>query len=143
MLDLVEGAVNGALTDGGYGFPRAAGGDASSTPCAAPHVTAWLGAVLVARGSTVVVLADGDPPSESFRAAVLGEMGEGRCRVGVGGAGERPADGQRAGGLPEHAEVPAPTHPRRVRSRPRGSGRRLQRGAGGRAWHIRRALQHE
>jgi sugar diacid utilization regulator len=53
---------------------------------------ASLGALLVGRGSTVVVLADGDPPSESFRAAVLTEMGEGRCRVGVGGACERPAD---------------------------------------------------
>lgn len=53
---------------------------------------ASLGTLLVARGSTVVVLADGGPPSESFRAAVLAEMGEGPCRVGVGGACERPAD---------------------------------------------------
>lgn len=51
-----------------------------------------LGALLVARGGAVVVLADGDPPSSSFRTAVLGEMGEGRCRVGFGGPCERPAD---------------------------------------------------
>lgn len=53
---------------------------------------ASLGTLLVARGSTVVVLADGDPPSEPFRAAVLAEMAEGRCRVGLGGACARPGD---------------------------------------------------
>jgi DNA-binding PucR family transcriptional regulator len=50
------------------------------------------GSLLVARGSAVVVLADADVDWAGFRDAVRAEVGAGRCRVGVGGACERPAD---------------------------------------------------
>jgi DNA-binding PucR family transcriptional regulator len=49
------------------------------------------GSLLVSRGSVVVVLSDAEQRWEEFRAAVEGELGGGRCRVGVGGVCERPA----------------------------------------------------
>jgi sugar diacid utilization regulator len=51
-----------------------------------------VGSLLVARHGAVVVLADGDQPWDTFRAAVLAELGGGRCRVGVGDVCERPRD---------------------------------------------------
>jgi len=51
-----------------------------------------VGTLLVARGGAVVVLSDADLDWERFRAAVLTELGGGRCRVGVGGWCERPGD---------------------------------------------------
>jgi DNA-binding PucR family transcriptional regulator len=50
------------------------------------------GSLLAARAGTVVVLADAERPWESVRAAVVAEQGGGRCRLGVGGVCERPAD---------------------------------------------------
>ena len=49
-----------------------------------------VGSLMVARGSAVVVLSDNDRPWEAFRLAVLGGLGGGRCRVGVGGRCEEP-----------------------------------------------------
>jgi sugar diacid utilization regulator len=51
-----------------------------------------VGSLLVPRAGTVVVLSDADQPWEQFREAVLSELGGGRCRVGVGGPSERPAE---------------------------------------------------
>jgi len=51
-----------------------------------------VGSLLVARGGAVVVLSDAEVSWERFRAAVLTELGGGRCRVGVGGWCERPGD---------------------------------------------------
>jgi DNA-binding PucR family transcriptional regulator len=51
-----------------------------------------VGSLIVARGDAVVVLADGTPSWENFRAAVLAELGGGRCRIGVGGPCERPGE---------------------------------------------------
>jgi sugar diacid utilization regulator len=42
------------------------------------------GTMLVTRGGVVVVLADADHVSDEFRAALLLELGDARCRVGVG-----------------------------------------------------------
>lgn len=50
------------------------------------------GIMQVARRGGVVVLCDADVSWERFRAAVLTELGGGRCRVGVGGLCERPGD---------------------------------------------------
>jgi sugar diacid utilization regulator len=50
------------------------------------------GTLLVARAGAVVVLSPADGPWEPFRAAVLSELGGGRCRMGVGGPCARPAD---------------------------------------------------
>jgi DNA-binding PucR family transcriptional regulator len=47
---------------------------------------------MVARGGGVVVLSDHDRSWEAFRQSVLGGLGGGRCRVGVGGRCERPQD---------------------------------------------------
>jgi DNA-binding PucR family transcriptional regulator len=51
-----------------------------------------VGSLLVARGGAVVVLTDVEVSWERFRAAVLTELGGGRCRVGVGGWCDRPRD---------------------------------------------------
>jgi sugar diacid utilization regulator len=51
-----------------------------------------VGSLLVARGGAVVVLADADPPWDRFRAGVLGQLGGGRCQVGVGGHCQRSRD---------------------------------------------------
>jgi sugar diacid utilization regulator len=51
-----------------------------------------VGTLLVARGSGVVVLAEAEQQWEGFRAAVLTELGGGRCRIGVGGPCDRPTD---------------------------------------------------
>jgi DNA-binding PucR family transcriptional regulator len=51
-----------------------------------------VGTLLVARGGGVVVLADSDRPWEDLRAAVLDSLHGGRCRVGVGGVCQGPAD---------------------------------------------------
>ena len=51
-----------------------------------------VGTLLVARGGAVVVLADKDQPWDRVRAAVLTELGGGRCRIGVGGLCQAPAD---------------------------------------------------
>jgi sugar diacid utilization regulator len=50
------------------------------------------GIMQVARRGDVVVLCDADVSWERFRAAVLTELGGGRCRIGVGGLCERPGD---------------------------------------------------
>lgn len=50
------------------------------------------GSMLVTRGDTVVVLSDRQVPWEDFRAAVLAELGGGRCKLGVGGPCERPSE---------------------------------------------------
>lgn len=49
-----------------------------------------VGSLMVARGGAVVVLSDADRPWEDFRAAVLNNLGGGRCRVGVGGRCDNP-----------------------------------------------------
>ncbi|KWX01058.1 CdaR family transcriptional regulator [Carbonactinospora thermoautotrophica] len=54
--------------------------------------TTGVGSLLVARGDTVVVLSDTDVPWERFRTAVLTELGGGRCRLGIGGPCDRPAE---------------------------------------------------
>jgi sugar diacid utilization regulator len=51
-----------------------------------------VGSLLVARGNGVVVLTDTDHPWEGFRTVVRDEAGGRRCRVGVGGPCDRPAD---------------------------------------------------
>ena len=51
-----------------------------------------IGALLVARAGTVVLLSEAELNWERFRAAVLTELGGGRCRVGVGGWCDGPAD---------------------------------------------------
>lgn len=51
-----------------------------------------VGSMLVTRGSTVVVLSDRAVPWEEFRGSVLSELGGGRCRIGVGGPCDRPAE---------------------------------------------------
>jgi sugar diacid utilization regulator len=51
-----------------------------------------IGVMQVARRGAVVVLCDADVSWERFRAAVLAELGGGRCRVGVGSLCERPGD---------------------------------------------------
>lgn len=43
-----------------------------------------VGSLLMSRGERVVVLADNEVDWESFRQAVLRELGGGRCRVGIG-----------------------------------------------------------
>jgi DNA-binding PucR family transcriptional regulator len=53
---------------------------------------AGIGVMLVARGGAVVALTDADIPWERFRAAVLTELGGGRCRVGIGGWCDGPRD---------------------------------------------------
>lgn len=51
-----------------------------------------VGSLFAARGREVVVLSDTDRPWGWFRTVVRREMGGGLCRVGVGGAYERPAE---------------------------------------------------
>lgn len=51
-----------------------------------------VGGLLVARGGAVVLLSTAELPWETFRAAVLNDMGGGLCRIGVGGWCERPDD---------------------------------------------------
>lgn len=51
-----------------------------------------VGSLLAARGREVVVLSDADGSWSRFRAAVRRELGGGLCRVGVGGAYDRPSD---------------------------------------------------
>jgi DNA-binding PucR family transcriptional regulator len=51
-----------------------------------------VGSLLVGRGSTVVVLAHRDVDWDTLRAAVLGELGGGRCRIGTGGCCHRVGD---------------------------------------------------
>ena len=51
-----------------------------------------LGSLLVSRGGSVVVLAHHDHPWDKFRAAILSELGGGRCRLAVGGLCRRPGD---------------------------------------------------
>ena len=52
--------------------------------------TMFVGSMIVARGETVVVLADRMVNWEQLRAAVLTELGGGRCRIGIGGPCDRP-----------------------------------------------------
>lgn len=51
-----------------------------------------VGSLMVSRGGGVVVLSDADRSWEDFRLAVLNALGGGRCKVGVGGACDRPED---------------------------------------------------
>jgi sugar diacid utilization regulator len=51
-----------------------------------------VGTLLARRGDAVVVLSDTDRPWETLRAAVLSELGPGRCRIGVGGVCNHAAD---------------------------------------------------
>ncbi|MDP9241456.1 MAG: helix-turn-helix domain-containing protein [Actinomycetota bacterium] len=51
-----------------------------------------VGTLMVARGATVVVLSDADQSWEDFRAAILGDLGGGVCKVGIGGRCERPSE---------------------------------------------------
>lgn len=51
-----------------------------------------LGTLIVARKGAVVVVASRDVPWEKFRRATLRELGNGRCRLGVGGRVNRPVD---------------------------------------------------
>jgi sugar diacid utilization regulator len=51
-----------------------------------------VGSLFAVRGREVVILSDTDRPWGWFRRTVRREMGGGLCRVGVGGAYERPAD---------------------------------------------------
>lgn len=50
-----------------------------------------VGTLMLARGDSVVVLSDADRRWEDFRAAVLSDLGGGRCRLGIGGRCEPPA----------------------------------------------------
>jgi sugar diacid utilization regulator len=50
------------------------------------------GSLIVARGESVVVLAESEPRWDAFRETILAELGRGRCRVGVGGLCRTPAD---------------------------------------------------
>jgi sugar diacid utilization regulator len=76
------------------------------------------GSLVVARGGAVVVVARAEDDWEGLRAAVLLELSPGRCRIGVGGSCDRPADLprsyrearlalriQRSSGGPEQATV--------------------------------------
>lgn len=51
-----------------------------------------VGTLMVARNGAVLVLASNEVPWEELRQAILRELGGGRCRLGVGGLCERPAD---------------------------------------------------
>jgi DNA-binding PucR family transcriptional regulator len=62
-----------------------------------------IGTLLVARAGTVVVLSPEAGPWERFRAAVLSELGGGRCRMGVGGLCGGPADFPRSYREARHA----------------------------------------
>jgi sugar diacid utilization regulator len=68
---------------GDDGFGRAVAGAMRET---------GVGSLFAARGREVVVLSDADRPWSFFRAAVRREIGGGLCRVGVGGAYDRPLD---------------------------------------------------
>lgn len=50
------------------------------------------GVLLVDRGRSVVLLSPAEPPFDRLRCAVLGELGGGECRIGVGGAATTPTD---------------------------------------------------
>jgi sugar diacid utilization regulator len=65
------------------GFGRAVGNAMRET---------GVGSLFAARGREVVVLSDADGSWSRFRTAVRRELGGGLCRVGVGGAYDRPAD---------------------------------------------------
>jgi sugar diacid utilization regulator len=67
----------------GDGFGRAVGNAMRET---------GVGTLFAAHGREVVVLSDTDRPWSRFRTAVRRELGGGLCRVGVGGAYDRPAD---------------------------------------------------
>jgi DNA-binding PucR family transcriptional regulator len=71
-----------------------------------------VGTLMVARNGAVLVLANEDVPWEDFRQAVLRELGGGRCRLGVGGLCERPADFARS-----HREAQLALRMERSRSR--------------------------
>jgi sugar diacid utilization regulator len=51
-----------------------------------------VGSLLVARGATVIVLANAEQDWEAFRLAVLEELGGGSCRVGIGCSCTSPAE---------------------------------------------------
>jgi DNA-binding PucR family transcriptional regulator len=51
-----------------------------------------IGSLLIARGGAVVILADQDVAGAELRRVVLGELGGGRCRIGVGGGCDRVAE---------------------------------------------------
>ena len=68
---------------GDEGFGRAVGNAMRET---------GIGALFTARGREAVVLSDADRPWGQFRAVVRRELGGGLCRVGVGGAYDRPGD---------------------------------------------------
>lgn len=51
-----------------------------------------VGSLLVARADTVVLLAHTDGPWERVQEAIEHGLGDGRCRIGVGGVCERPMD---------------------------------------------------
>jgi sugar diacid utilization regulator len=68
------------------------GDDGFGRAVAAAMRETGVGSLFAARGREVVVLSDTDRPWSSFRAAVRREIGGGLCRVGVGGAYERPLD---------------------------------------------------
>jgi sugar diacid utilization regulator len=51
-----------------------------------------IGSLFAVRGREAVVLSDADRPWSRFHAVVRRELGGGLCRVGVGGAYERPRD---------------------------------------------------
>ena len=50
------------------------------------------GLLLVARGGVVVVVTQAERDWEGLRAAVLAQLSAGRCRIGVGGSCDHPAD---------------------------------------------------
>jgi DNA-binding PucR family transcriptional regulator len=50
----------------------------------------------MSRGETVVLLSDAEQDWEEFRAAVVTELGDSRCRVGVGSRCLRPTDFRRS-----------------------------------------------
>jgi sugar diacid utilization regulator len=68
---------------GDEGFGRAVGAAMRET---------GVGSLFATRGREVIVLSDRDRPWARFRAVVRREMGGGPCRVGVGGAYDRPLD---------------------------------------------------
>jgi sugar diacid utilization regulator len=55
-----------------------------------------VGSLQMSRGETVVLLSDAEQDWEEFRAAVVTELGDSRCRVGVGSRCVRPTDFRRS-----------------------------------------------
>lgn len=68
------------------------GGDAFGRAVGRAMRETGVGALFALRGREVVVLSDADRSWERFLTAVRRELGGGLCRVGVGGACDRPAD---------------------------------------------------